>query len=82
MFLLESAAWLFYAAEEDGQLPVLFGALVEAVLAVLVSVIIYRLTDSREIDRRVTRLEDAMSSAAVMQQATDARLEALEDEAE
>ena len=82
MFLLESAAWLFCAAEEDGQLPVLFGALVEAVLAVLVSVIIYRLTDSREIDRRVTRLEDAMAGAAVMQQATDARLEALEDEAE
>lgn len=80
MFILDGLAWLFYAAEEDGQLPVLFGALVEAVLAVLITVVVHRLTDTRDIQRRLDRLEDAMSGAAIMQQATDQRLEALEED--
>jgi len=80
MFILDGLAWLFCAAEEDGQLPVLFGALVEAVLAVLITVVVHRLTDTRDIQRRLDRLEDAMSGAAIMQQATDQRLEALEEE--
>lgn len=82
MFLLDFASWLFYALDEDGQLPILFGALIEATLAIIVSSVIYKLTDSRDLDRRVSRLEEALNGAAFMQQATDERLEALEAEAE
>lgn len=82
MFLLDFAAWFFYAAEEDGQMPILFGVLVEAVLAVVVATVIHRLTDTREIERRVSRLEDAMAGAVISHQQLEQRLEVLEDEGE
>jgi hypothetical protein len=82
MFILEGLSWLFYAADEDGELPILFGALIEAALAVIIAVVIHRLTDTRDLDRRVSRTEDALTGAAAMQQVTDSRLESLEERVE
>lgn len=82
MFFLDAASWFFYAAEEDGQLPIIFGAMIEATLAVIVAVVIHRLTDTRDLERRLSRTEEAMAGAIVSHQAIEQRLDALEADSE
>lgn len=82
MFFLDAASWFFYAAEEDGQLPIIFGAMIEATLAVIVAVVIHRLTDTRDLERRISRLEEAMAGAVVSHQTIEQRLESIEEASE
>ena len=80
MFLIEFASWFFYAVDEDGQSGVLLGVVIEAVLAVIVATVIHRLTDTRELDRRISRLEDAMAGAIISHQQLEQRLDDMEEE--
>ena len=60
MFSIVLFEWLLGAAAEDGMALILFGTLLELAGGVGGAVLIYRLTDKREIIHRIERLESAM----------------------
>lgn len=82
MYTLDFLSWLFYAAEEDGTLPAMLGTLLEAGLAVIVAVTVHRLTDIRDLLRRVDRLEDSHAHGLVAFDMLEKRVTDLEDEVE